>query len=633
MFKQFACILFCCFTCAATALEKKDLAVAAIPSSLIANANAVIRFSETEMEIVGPEKVQMTQTGAVTILNMHGDKYADIKIFYGSFSEVDDVDCSLLDASGKEIRKMHRKDLLDLSAGTANFVDDDRARFFSFNYKNYPYTIFYKIRETHYNSLFLPAWIPQLGFDCAVEDAKVSVRYPFGFVIRSKADNRIPTGIKDVSGSSGSLIYSLNHLAVSDPPDEFSSPDLQQLPNVIFAADDFSIGGKQGNMRSWANFGKFIYGLNKDVDDLSDDFRQEIHRICDTCSTVSSKVSILYSYLEKNTRYVSIQQGLGGWRAAKSSAVASKKYGDCKGLTYFMKSMLSEVGVPAYAAYVSAGRSAFRKVDPDFPCSMFNHVILCVPAGNDSIWLECTAHDFPAGYLSSFTSGREVLLVSDQGGTIVQTPDYDERQNQTAANADVYFNADLNFTGHVTATFTGMHWDKISEVASLEKSDLDRFLANQFRLGTYRFSGTTFHHSNSSLPSITEAMEVSGNGKANFSGSRIILVPTVFETTASDPPQSHLGRFTLRRGFTFNDTVNYHFPFSITCEAGCEDVLQSSSSAKYKFTVTLTDDHSVRVTRQYIQHKGEFESGSYPEFRQICHEANSQRKLVLMKKG
>src|SRR6185312_13501516 len=141
------------------------------------------------------------------------------------------------------------------------------------------------------------------------------------------------------------------------------------------------------------------------------------------------KARFLYNYLQKNVRYVSVQLGIGGYKPFPASFVDEKKYGDCKALSNYMLTLLKTVGIPSYCAVINAGTNA-EPADPDFVNDPFNHIILCVPFKNDTTWLECTSATSPFGKLGSFTENRKALLVTEDGGKLVNTPRSTMQDNQ-----------------------------------------------------------------------------------------------------------------------------------------------------------------------------------------------------------
>src|SRR6185295_11155222 len=113
--------------------------------------------------------------------------------------------------------------------------------------------------------------------------------------------------------------------------------------------------------------------------------------------------------------------------------VGSKKYGDCKALSNFMYSLLKEAGIRSVYTVIRAGEDN-NYLLTDLPCSQFNHVILFVPNGKDTTWLECTSQTTSAGYLGEGTDNRLALAVDENGGTLVHTPQYGLKENLEIRN-------------------------------------------------------------------------------------------------------------------------------------------------------------------------------------------------------
>ena len=381
-----------------------NYAVSSVPQNLIKNANVVKRLEEIRFEIVNTGETIFYQKYALTILNEAGSKYAQFTQDYDKLTQIRSIEGSLYDANGKLIKKMKSKDLQDVSGvSEINLFDDNRIKAHNFYYSSYPYTIEYEVEVKYNHTLYFPRWIPQEAQNISVEKSHFVVIYPNAYQIRHRAFNY--TGNPLVSDQKDKKVveWEVKNLSAIKKP--FASPKWSELTTSVYlAASEFELEGYKGNMNSWEEFGRFILQLNKDRDQLPADVVQKIQQMTAGVSDDREKVKILYKFLQQNTRYISIQLGIGGWQPFNASYVAQKGYGDCKALTNYMFSLLKAVGIKSNYCLVSAGDDAKNhQMIVDFPSSQFNHAILCVPFQKDSMWLECTNQILKAGYMSDFT--------------------------------------------------------------------------------------------------------------------------------------------------------------------------------------------------------------------------------------
>src|SRR5436190_5010380 len=400
-----------------------DYAISKIPQDLLKNANAIKRMDETILEISSLNKVKWYQKFAVTVLNENGDQYAQLYRSYDKLRSVESIEGRLYDANGKKLKNLKKTDIQDLSGiSEISLYEDSRVKFHSFYYKAYPYTVEYEVQVVFNNTYLFPDWIPQYDEKVAVEQSSYSLICSSNFKFHYKPFNY--PGDPKVTEEKNDNVYKWEIKNLSPMADQFASPPWETRTTcVFFSPDKFEISGYSGEAGSWDNLGRFQYELNKGRDQLPPAIKQTVHALTDQVVDPKEKIRILYEYLQKNTRYISIQLGIGGFQPFPASEVATKSYGDCKALSNYMYALLKEANIKSCYTEIKSGKDE-KFFMPDFPSDQFDHIILCVPLRIDTVWLECTSQALPAGYLGGFTADRFALAVDVNGGKLVHTPKY-----------------------------------------------------------------------------------------------------------------------------------------------------------------------------------------------------------------
>ena len=121
--------------------------------------------------------------------------------------------------------------------------------------------------------------------------------------------------------------------------------------------------------------------------------------------------------------------------------------------------MLKEIGIKGYYTTINAGRENDVNVVVDFPSHQSNHAIVGVPLKNDTIWLECTSQTNPFGYQGSFTADRKALMITDDGGVLVNTTRYSTEKNIQTRVADVYLEANGNAKSTIRTSYSGLQYE------------------------------------------------------------------------------------------------------------------------------------------------------------------------------
>ncbi len=446
-------VLVAAASCAAAQDIPKDLYVAAsIPEELKGEANSVRRYALDETTITAPGHVVNHVHTVVTVLNEKGIAYTGMAISYDKESYINSFLMNVYDADGKLVKKYRKSDMYDRSAeDDVSIVTDQRVKAVGHTVPRYPMTFEVDYEVEYKSSLGSVAWRLQLPQQ-AVQNSycKYTVLPSVGFKYRA-----INTNIKPAKEQvKGNDVYSWEVHNLKVEKEEEGAPYWKVVPRIDFCTDSFQYGGNAGNMASWENFGKWIAGLNSDVNTLPPDRAEKVRQMTANLKTDKEKARFLYEYLQKNMRYVSIQLGIGGFKPFPAVFVDDKKYGDCKALSNYMYAMLKAVNIPAYYAIIRAGENE-EPADLSFSQNRFNHAIICIPFKNDTTWLECTSSTQPFGVLGTFTENRNALLITESGGKLVNTPRSKAAENMFDSKAHIKLNADGSALATVEADNTG----------------------------------------------------------------------------------------------------------------------------------------------------------------------------------
>ncbi|GAB3499268.1 hypothetical protein GCM10027341_22230 [Spirosoma knui] len=620
------------------ALAQIDYKASTLSTALKENAYAVVRLHETTFAVKSLGEATRRVHSIVTVLNEQGDGHATLVEGYDKLSKITNIEGALYDADGKLIKKLKKADIEDYSTYTDNnLFDDNRYKAARFpKQPTYPYTVEFVVESTERNLMFYPTWVPQNKEHLAIEQATFIVTMPPRLALRYKEVN-LPVAGTSVTAADGSKSYTwrlTNHVAVEFEP--LSPPAHEQLPMVYTAPSDFEVQNYKGKLTSWTDLGQFYFTLNEGRDQIPDALRQQVQELTKNEVSTAGKVQKIYQFLQSQTRYVSVQLGIGGWQTIEAEKVAASKYGDCKALTNYTKALLKAVGVPAYPALVLAGEDEADAL-VDFPSFQFNHVILCVPDGRDTTFLECTSGHSPAGYVGDFTGSRHALLILPQGSRLIKTPSYSAANNLQQRRISVVVTEAGDAAADVRARYTGLQHDRYASMLQLNHDDQRSWLLK--RIAIPAFELTTFAHNqqNTLTPVVNEALTLSVRRWATASGKRLFLPLNLMSSLAATTPsvQSRKAPLVLGPNYEFDDsdTVVYQLPKGYSAEYLLQPLQIDSKFGQYTAQVTVAGDR-VTYIRRVIMHQGRFPASAYSEwfdFRKKVAKAD-RAQMVFVKK-
>jgi hypothetical protein len=588
-----------------------ELSVAAIPPELLENANAVIRDFSVQVEVKGVNK--MTELGRFTITVLNGEADFDgLSLFYDSYSKIVDFHATLFDFAGKQIKKSSKADIWDQSAvSRGSMYEDNRMQSIRLFHHQYPYTVVFEY-EIKYNQIMnYPGWGIRY-FNTALEKGSYQIQLPEGLDIRYKGNVLIDEPVKNTTAKGTVYQWEWKRLpAIKYEP--MSLPMRQLLPSLAVVPTRFSVDGWEGSMTDWQAFGRFLFEINNEKPDLPQGFSSSVIELIRDCESEEEKIAKLYRYLQENTRYVSVQVGLGGWKAFDPTYVETRKYGDCKALSHYMKALLEQAGIPAQPVIIHRGEKP-PAVDPGFvsPAS-FNHMILYLPEQEQ--WLECTSNTHPAFYVGGDNLSRKALLVTQSGGKLVDMPEMTAATNrrESYSRIDLQPNGRARVKSRVQLIGPRQDWYRYQAHHLSEKEIRDEF-SESFLSSSYNIQSLQIEPIKD-RPETTLAFELDVPNYAS-SGNRIFLqVNQLFQKELPlRKTNERIHPIVLNETFSESDTFDICLPSGYTTESLPFDAYERSSSfGEFFLEFSPLENGVLRLIRQYKQKRTNLPPESFPD--------------------
>ncbi|HSO77999.1 MAG TPA: DUF3857 domain-containing protein, partial [Bacteroidales bacterium] len=403
---------------------------------LAKGANAIITDYHVSYWVKSPTSIEKSVNFKVTVLNQSGKEMGVISTNIGKGEKISKFNGTVRKGDGTVSARIKLTDLKDLPAyPDFVFLGDNRVYYYEPVIESYPYSVEYEQTVNLGGMIAFDPWMPVSDEFVSCDTATLSITCPGMYKIRHREFNL--TGKPGVETNAyGETVYTWNTGKIPAISILNFVPEAETfLPCVYVMPETFYYDGYTGNVTDWKDYGKWIWDLQEGRDEISEELKLRIKSMTAGSLDTRSRIDAVYRYLQENTRYVAITLGIGGLQSAKAEEVARYGYGDCKGLTNYMMTLLEAAGVQSFYTVIGNGTRKIRF--DDFPYFQTNHVVLCVPEKNDTVWIECTSPSFKAGYLGYSNSNRKALLITPEGGILVNTPRADSTNSFTNSSHDL----------------------------------------------------------------------------------------------------------------------------------------------------------------------------------------------------
>jgi hypothetical protein len=616
--KSILLLIFVSVIFISSASDKKEPIYPAftISEKLKKDANAVCREYTHEFELKDYGKATERVKMVVTILNEKGEQFGNLLVFYDKLVKVTIISGKSYDALGFQDDKLKNSSINDVNITTSGSIYDSyRMKVAHFETDTYPYTIEYQYEIEHNGLLAYPNWKPVSDFRYAIEKSSFVVSWPEGMEIRIKELN-LPYNCLTSKKENGKNISEWKLDTLSAIREEPYSPEIYTFtPQVLIAPTQFSYDGFPGKMTTWNEFGTWIWKLNEGRDQLPLQRQTEIRNLVGEFSDTTSVVKQLYEYMQKRTRYVGIQLGIGGFQPFPAETVDRLGYGDCKALSNYMRAILNCAGIPS--VYTIAGVASNPGIlYTEFPSiNQNNHAVVCVPINKDTLWLECTSQTQPFGFFSEPSANRTVLLITENGGILTKTPKLNAKQNQQLRSAEINIAPDGSMKGSVTTYYSGYQYDFVASVITESYKEQEKKLLDDMALPGLKISGINYSEEKDILPFASETFLINSELFATKTGVRLFIPLNVFNKRKSSPQKTENRQLPVVQDYSYydKDSLTFLLPDGYQTETLPKGKTIKTEFGEYISNINQTDNR-ITYTREITINKGEWPKEKYAGF-------------------
>ena len=582
--------------------------------------DAVIEYNHASFTMSSPTSGVYKVKMKVQVMNKDAADVAYLQIYSDGFRSLSSFSGTLT-SGGKTIKKYKMSDLKSVSMAEGGITDG------SVSYLQpvapVPYTVEYTYEVTYKNGFIsFPSFVPLSDPDVTMTASSYVLTLPAGTEIMYKSSMepvKESAGKNDVYtwaiGSSEGYVYEHNMPSI-----------FEKVPYIYAAPKSFTYARTTGSQTDWESAGMWLYNLQKDVTAVPVDIAAKVKELTARLDNDRAKIRVLYEYLRQNTRYVSIQLGIGGLRPFPVETVMKSGFGDCKALSVYMQALLAAAGIRSEYLIIDTDRRNFMK---DFySVGQMNHAMLCVPMQNDTLWVECTNPRLPLGYRHDNVAGHEVVLIGESGGKKVRVKDYPDSIVTSVESVVVDLKADGS------AHCEGKRYLSLDEVepyigfAELpEKTKFNAIMGSNsltpsdFKIVSIKDNfedWVTMEPGEDFIPEMTLSYTFEAKNYAKVSGDRIFVDINPFAKNIRADRKQRVNDFVRSRKISLKDVVTVTLPEGYVVESIPSSSVISNQFGTMETDVQLTEEGTVKIlniVQTVTLHPGRFPKEDYDLYR------------------
>lgn len=612
--KVFSLLIFLFLNSFAFAANTRtDLAVSSIPKSLTNDAYAVVRNDMVTFEYKSPLKGLQRDVKELTILNEKGLDIAHFSVYGDKFRKLKKFSAIMYDKDGNELKKYKMSDV-KTTEWSPELITDNLVYYFKCEAPTFPFTIVYEYEiEWNKGLLSFPIFAPIDNADLSVQKASYTLSVPVGTEILYEGNAFVSKPERRTENSVDVFQWRLNDLKpIKEEP---FSPEVEELIPILYAMPkSFTYDGYTGSFATISSIGAFQNNLNETRNNLTDEVKQKIITLTQNAKSDKEKVKILYDYLGKNTRYESIQLGIGGFQPATSAEVCKMGFGDCKGLSFYLKSMLEIIGIKADYTIIRSDEQN-KVLQNNFTSFLrTNHIVLRVPLPKDTLWLECTNTKVPFGYIHENISGHNAIAVIPGGAEFVKLPDYPDDVNLSKNEVAINLMPDAQTLIKVKNSNHMKQYEEVLRLTTLKNNEQIDYFRRNINLQNATVDHLNIQEDKSEAPILSFDYDISSSYGIR-TGNRYFIPINVFRNNKNSLHKANRELdIVINNGWQQVDSIVFNIPDGYEIEFLPQPLSFDSPFGSIQSEVKLDNKNKVLVYQRLLLKSGKWNVSTYDAF-------------------
>lgn len=274
------------------------------------------------------------------------------------------------------------------------------------------------------------------------------------------------------------------------------------------------------------------------------------------------KIKAIYYWVQDNIRYIAYEDGYSGYIPASAQDVASKKYGDCKGMANLLTELLKLGGYDAHFTWIGTRDLPYKQSMPALCVN--NHAISVLYYQGKEYFLDATETYVPFGENAYRIQGKEAMIAKGEKFEVKEVPITTGKEHRVATKADLSLIND-RLSGKVKVTLTGNERTDFHQgYQTMPVTAQEEALNNYLEFGNDNLQATNVKTSdlkNRELPVTIEGDVDLGNNVNDISGDKYVSIDFFPKTLARYmPDEKRVNGYDFDYVLSYDDEITLSIP-------------------------------------------------------------------------